>query len=663
MNKGFEIPGVYYFQKELYIMVAILALCIPPLILVCVRNRILGIHQTQREQLVHYLIVLIALNWLMIMILFYGFQNSGNLLSKLNTNITFACKYIALSMFISVVEPVVEKFIRKHTKCTAGIIQRSDRRTATKENVHVSTIFIYGLFLVFMILTISNKENFNVDEIYSYGLANHQGGIDISFEDSKTYNSSVEPYLEYLTVNKSHRFDYENVWKNQINDVHPPLYYVILHTICSIFAGTFSKWYAGSINIIFALLTLLVLRKLIRKFTACDEKTCSIVSVVFILSSGILSTVSFFRMYIIAMFWVTLLTYMLVKEIGEWKFDLSYFVKLFSIALLGALTHYYCIMYTVFICAVFCAVLIVRKKWFPVGGFIVTGCLAGGTAYMLFPAMIKHMFFGYRGTQALDNLQQSPYEFWTRIKQFFNIVDKEVFGNTLCYIAAGVVFAMIIYCILEKQDSFRKLLVRLLTALHADCETAKIIAIRYVIVCVSIVIYFLFVSKAAAYISERYMFPVYGVAFVGLTSFVIMIARNVFQEKTAFLVIVIMMSMIVVNEWKNIGWSYLYKSSISLLEESEKYRDVDCLYIYDYKWKTEPSFMEIQSYKSITFVQAENIAEISSLDITDQNQLMIMIIGDKEDTLKKIMEIYSQLTTYKEIGSFGYATTYYVYSE
>ncbi len=58
-------------------------------------------------------------------------------------------------------------------------------------------------------------------------------------------------YNNYFAVKKNERFDYRKVWKNQKNDVHPPIYYILLHTICSFFPGKFSWWYAGSINIFF----------------------------------------------------------------------------------------------------------------------------------------------------------------------------------------------------------------------------------------------------------------------------------------------------------------------------------------------------------------------------------------------------------------------------
>lgn len=332
-----------------------------------IRNKIFGFTTNYKKNIILYVFSVIILNWVMNLILFYGFQNSGHIILKLNEYRDFACKYVLLASMIAVITPIMEYVIRRYLnigkkkdyqkiKSKGGLIKRA------RQKLTFPVLVLYGVFLVLMIVTIGNKENYHVDETYSYGLANHQDGIAISIEDGKKYSDSEEPFLEYLTVNKDHRFDYQNVWENQSKDVHPPLYYALLHTICSLFPGTVSKWYAGSINILFALLTLFVLRKLVLQLTDNNEKIRDVISILFVLSSGILSAISFFRMYIWAMFLVTLLIYLLVKEIGRWEVGLNFYVKLGLVALCGALTHYYCIVFTVFICAVFCVILLLNEK-------------------------------------------------------------------------------------------------------------------------------------------------------------------------------------------------------------------------------------------------------------------------------------------------------------
>lgn len=67
---------------------------------------------------------------------------------------------------------------------------------------------------------------------------------------------------------KENRFNYLSVYYNQVQDVHPPLFYVLVHTVSSIFNNTFSKYMIFFINIPFFIGTCILIWKimnLIRK--------------------------------------------------------------------------------------------------------------------------------------------------------------------------------------------------------------------------------------------------------------------------------------------------------------------------------------------------------------------------------------------------------------
>ena len=49
---------------------------------------------------------------------------------------------------------------------------------------------------------------------------------------------------------RKHRFDYASVYYNQTQDVHPPLFYFLLHTVCSLFPGSFTKWTGLGMNFV-----------------------------------------------------------------------------------------------------------------------------------------------------------------------------------------------------------------------------------------------------------------------------------------------------------------------------------------------------------------------------------------------------------------------------
>lgn len=518
----------------------------------------------------------------------------------------------------------------------------------------IVSVILYVLYFVLMVITIYNKENFHIDEMLSYGLSNNHSALATFFEDGVRYTADNDPFKEYLTANKDSRFDYKMVWQNQENDVHPPFYYAIVHTICSIFAGSFSKWYAGAVNIVFALLLLFVIRKTFRLLVD-DELICDLFSLTFILSSGILSIVSFLRMYIMAMFWAALLTYLIIRHVvddpADKKGKILFYVKVFAAALCGALTHYYCIMFTVFMCTSLSVFWIVKKKWLPVLYLVITGGLAAGGTYLIFPAFIKHMFSGYRGEESLKNMKQTPGEYWIRLKGYMNIVDSEIGGSLLAVILA-VLAVTVLLCL------FQKLRKKTVFGLK---ETDGYRLDLFALIFPALILYFLFVSKSASYIESRYMSPAYPVMLISIVALVFILLSRLFKREHAVAILIVLLSVICVNNWKDNNWNYLYKSFDQIEKKAQEHRDLDAVYVYKIWWHTLPSYTELRNYRSVTFVQEENLALLDDLDILDQDQLIVFVPDKEEQKLDEVMQRNSKLTTYDRIGPTGYLTSYYVH--
>ena len=71
-----------------------------------------------------------------------------------------------------------------------------------------------------------------------------------------------EELYRQITVSPDERFDYLQVYINQAMDVHPPLYYFIVHTVFGIFAGSYLDAYLFGINLFFLLGTCVVLYRM-----------------------------------------------------------------------------------------------------------------------------------------------------------------------------------------------------------------------------------------------------------------------------------------------------------------------------------------------------------------------------------------------------------------
>ena len=69
-------------------------------------------------------------------------------------------------------------------------------------------------------------------------------------------------FRDYVTVDGSDAFDYLSVYFNVKDDNHPPVHFMLLHTMSSVFQGTLSPWLGCGINLVCLGITLWLLLRL-----------------------------------------------------------------------------------------------------------------------------------------------------------------------------------------------------------------------------------------------------------------------------------------------------------------------------------------------------------------------------------------------------------------
>ena len=86
----------------------------------------------------------------------------------------------------------------------------------------------------------NQKQYLHMDEAYSYGLMNYDK-LEIT-DNEDFYNTwHTNKYFEdYLSITDKEVFNIERVYENQKNDVHPPLYYLLLRIAASFTINSFS---------------------------------------------------------------------------------------------------------------------------------------------------------------------------------------------------------------------------------------------------------------------------------------------------------------------------------------------------------------------------------------------------------------------------------------
>ena len=121
----------------------------------------------------------------------------------------------------------------------------------TKKRFYIGIILIAIVHIALCLFFGSQKAGFHEDEYYTYWSVSCEDVTPANF----TWHTGHELQQRFL-VQPGEQFSYDMVVKNQAADVHPPLYYIALHTLMSLFAGRFYKWFGILLNLGFSLITL-----------------------------------------------------------------------------------------------------------------------------------------------------------------------------------------------------------------------------------------------------------------------------------------------------------------------------------------------------------------------------------------------------------------------
>ncbi len=399
---------------------------------------------------------------------------------------------------------------------------------------HLSKILLLALLLCSLGLFIwygAQKEGFHVDEIYSYGLANseylpflHFGEMEYSvkdwmntygagesladlftnlwkdfqilkesgfaWRDSEIYQNyliaqanSADTYTttwvdgtyyqDYLAVSKSNTFNIASVYYNQRGDVHPPLFYILLHLICSVFQGQFSVWFGLGLNIVLMLLAEIALYHLVKNHLG-GKKVALACLAVYAFSYGCVTSVLFLRMYCLLTLMTLLCCAMHLRVATEGYCLQKKSAILLGLSVLGGyMTHYYFVIYAGLLAGIFCICIILHKKWKSLLFYILSMGSSAVIGILIWPFSIKHVFGGYRGTQALSSLSDRFSVYC--MKTMLQVLNKAVLGaHTWVAVAlATLVFFGGVVLILIKKGILKRISTEALVAKSATPSAAQ----------------------------------------------------------------------------------------------------------------------------------------------------------------------------------------------
>ena len=279
------------------------------------------------------------------------------------------------------------------------------RKLGQKKAFWISLVIVLQT-VVYMVAGMG-KAYMHMDEAYSMALANYDK-IQIQ-ENEDFYNQwhTAEYYRDYLVVNEGEQGDLAPVYNNQRDDVHPPIFYLLLRLGMELTPEKFTKWTGIILNILAFAVGSTFLYLIVEKLLADEEQRlvkAAVLTLVASITMAALSTVIYIRMYAMLTMWVTIAAYLHLKLTEKKQANWGLLVGIAVVTLLGFLTQYYYLFFIVPVCVVMIVRYVRGKRWKELWSYLGVLATAGVVSLVVWPHSIQHLFFGYRGQGAIGNL-------------------------------------------------------------------------------------------------------------------------------------------------------------------------------------------------------------------------------------------------------------------
>ncbi len=324
-----------------------------------------------------------------------------------------------------------------------------------------------------------------VDELFSYASANYKDKEGTELPQNEWENE--EWYDKYVTVDPEHRFEYAIPYKNQISDVHPPLFYLLLHTSCSLIPGKFSYWTGIGWNILF-LIGCTVILYFLGKEIFSSQIAGLLSAFLFGITYGGLNIMLYIRMYVLLTFLTLLHVLVQVKYFEKEEIPFKAYIFLSLTLVGGVLTHYYFLLAAFAACAWYTVKLLLSKKYLYLSWYLASIFISAAISLGIYPSMWTHIFKGGRGVEAGANFL-SFQGYWEDLKVMWKILDGQLFTRMLIPLL-GLLLLLAVLLYRNKRK--------------AEIMNAKIIFLGFVAV-----FYFLLLTKITPYLMDRYIVPIY----------------------------------------------------------------------------------------------------------------------------------------------------------
>ena len=500
------------------------------------------------------------------------------------------------------------------------------------------------------------KEGFHSDELYEYGFANSVYNKELYRDDNNVELDQIwtdsSKMNDYLTVDKDNRFSYVNIYKHAtMNYYNPPLKLFVLHTICSLFPGVFSKWFSYSINFVCFIILQVFLYLLVYKMT--KSKGAAIAAILLMgFSAGGVNSVLFLRMYIMGMAFGSMFLYFSYSYFVEndkrnsVKYLISSFISLF----LGAFTLHLFLVFAFPIVLALSVFYLICRKWkkFFIYGF--SSLLSVILSFLAFPQTTGDTMQSASTYSYAVSKYSTPLQF----RMYWYLLTSEIFGaHTSVYSNPWIkisfvvaVFLIIVflplYVLLRKERWFKAFLGKIISRVKNWANNLNY-SFVIIIACISSIFFVSYICALRTSINtmslafaSRYVFMIYPCVVIASICLIYYFIKLFLNNKLLISTIVVIFSFVFILWSQNLtNQDYLMKRYQSGLTLSDIEDDANCYITLVSNWFLICFSPELRNTNSYYFVDYNDYKEDKDFLINIDKNKPFYIIMDHSIVLSQ----------------------------
>lgn len=509
-------------------------------------------------------------------------------------------------------------------------------------------LIIHAAFFLFFG---TRKAAFHEDEYFTYYLG---AGHDVVNPYGSIQEKTGQELLENFTVTEEHRFRFDRVVGISSTDVHPPLYYMSLHFLMSLFPHQFYKWFGILLNGVYSLVACAGIMFFVCRLDKGRHRyfLALLTGLLYAVHPASISGVMFNRMYTMSAMWTVLYMVVMILLMEDLTCGRKRFAVLTlcgaAICGLAFLTHYFCMYNLFFLTLGFCLYGLFRKLRYKERCFVrmlvygVSMVAAIGLAILVFPASMEQIFVGEQGEGAFYGLLHIPTSYMLEL--FLPVLNHNFFAGMMYPALVILVLALIVRGILRVKRGRKT---------EGDVSTAVI-----TIGLLSSVVIVWLLCKTSQFLGDaasRYFYPaaalilpllVYSICGTFMEAADLLSAKWAKAAVCGVLSVLVLLPAIVGHIQGNV--LFLYRDKLETLQYARDNAQYPLVMVYnqDTRYKTWYIANETWPYENVIFIRDDEDATVLDSELLRTAEKLIVYMDNPVQILDRLVAQNENLSSW-----------------